>query len=474
MHFSNAELARRTEEARPIIERLTAAGCRFVQMEVPDNNGILRGKILPLAKALSARGTAVGAPALAFKGGGHICFVAPWINAARGLWKCVAVPDLSTAVALPWKNNVAGVLCDYYLNDGSPCGMDPRYILRCAENALSRMNYTVRLAFEYEVSIFEQDERLMREERFAELYPFGRDRDWASISRSPSFENLAKEFITRCEAAGIQVEAFHTEYGRALFEYSLEPQPAVKAADDAVRAKLYFKQLCSERGLVASYMAARYIGEGDAYCGCHHNFSLARGSENVFWDASSNDLSQVARYAAAGLLETMPAFTLIHRPWVNSFRRMDRMLGNPEDASWGDDNVFVGIRVVHGSVPEEMTRFEHRAPGADVNPYLSAATVLLGCLRGLREQREPPPYATGDPTLEKRWARLPHTMPEAIDTFRKSPLVGESFDAAFVEHLSSVKEDEWRDFVSTVASPEQTLAKGPVSDWEISRYFKDA
>jgi hypothetical protein len=40
MHFSRADLARRTEQARPDIERLTAAGCRFAQMEVPDNNGI--------------------------------------------------------------------------------------------------------------------------------------------------------------------------------------------------------------------------------------------------------------------------------------------------------------------------------------------------------------------------------------------------------------------------------------------------
>ena len=219
---------------------------------------------------------------------------------------------------------------------------------------LSQLQYEVRLALEYEVSIFREEEQLMRAGRFAELQPFNTDSDWCSISRTPSFEGLAKEFMTRCESVGIQVEAFHTEYGRAIFEYSLEPQTAVKAADDAVRAKLYLKQLCAERGLVASYMTARYVGPGDGYVGCHHNFSLSRGSQNVFWDPTTQGLSEVARFAATGLLETMPAFTLIHRPWVNSFRRMDRMLGS-EDASWGDDNLFVGIRVVHGAVPAEMT-----------------------------------------------------------------------------------------------------------------------
>jgi len=54
MFFSKAALARRGDEARPIIERLKSAGCRFAQMEMPENNGSLCGKIVPLEKALSA------------------------------------------------------------------------------------------------------------------------------------------------------------------------------------------------------------------------------------------------------------------------------------------------------------------------------------------------------------------------------------------------------------------------------------
>src|SRR5215469_8119718 len=119
--FSPADLARRTEEARPIIERLMGSGCRFAQVEVPDNNGTLRGRIVPLAKGLSPSGAAVGKIVLAVKGGGSFCMTAPFANIAKGGGKGVAVPDLSTAVALPWKHDVAGVLCDFYMDDGSPC-----------------------------------------------------------------------------------------------------------------------------------------------------------------------------------------------------------------------------------------------------------------------------------------------------------------------------------------------------------------
>jgi glutamine synthetase len=471
MFFSERELARRTEEARPIIERLTASGCRFTQMEMPDNNGRLRGKIVPLAKGLSPAGTGVATLMLTIKSGENICLTTPFSNADNGFRKMVAVPDASTATALPWKGDVAAVLCDYYMEDGSPCPMDGRQILRSAEASLAKLNYSACVALEYELYIVEQNDALMREGRFSELPPFGRGRDFYSISKSPSFEGLAKEFMNRCEATGIHVEAFHTEYGHGMFEYTFSPQSPVKAADDAVRAKLYLKQLCSERGLAACYMAAKFAGTGDSFSGCHHNFSLARDTRNAFWDDSTRDLSQVARQAAAGILDTMPAFSLLYRPWVNSYRRMDHLLWNPENASWGKDNHTVALRVVHGAVPKQLTRFEHRVPGSDVNPYLTIASILYGALRGLRDGREPGAYAKGEAIMEKHWPLLPHTMLEAATLFRESPDTVNAFGADFVENLVHVKREEWADFAAAVDSPQAALGKGPVTQWEFTRYF---
>jgi glutamine synthetase len=474
MFFSKAELSRRTEEARPILERLSAAGCRFMQMEMPDNNGYLRGKIVPLAKGLAAGGTGMSTVTLAVKSGDNVSWTSPFSNWDNGFPKMAAVPDLSTASALPWKRDVAAVLCDFYMDDGSPCPMDGRHILRSAEATLAKLNYSAQVALEYELYIVEENDALMREGRFAELASFGRGLDFYSISKSPSFEDLAKEFMTRCEAVGIQVEAFHSELGHGMFEYTFAPQTALKAADDSVRAKLYLKQLCAERGLAACYMAAKFVNKEDSFSGCHHNFSLARGKSNAFWDPSSAGLSQVGRHAAAGVLDTMPAFNILYRPWANSYRRMNRLLWNPENASWGADNHTAAIRVVHGAVPDKLTRFEHRAPGPDVNPYLTIASILFGCIQGIREGKDPPPYARGDAMLEKHWALLPHTMPSAIDAFRTSAAAAAAFGPAFIEHLACVKQDEWNDFAAAVASPELALRKAPVTDWEFARYFNHA
>jgi len=474
MMFSKAELARRTNEARPILERLTAAGCKFMQVEMPDNNGVIRGKLVTLEKGLSASGLGATNLVLCMKGGDKVCFTSPFSCFDNGFPKFVALPDLSTAVALPWKRDVAAVLCDYYMDDGSSCVHDPRQILRSAEATLEKMGYSVRISLEYELYIVIEDDSLMRAGRYDELLSFGRDYDVLTFTRVPSYENLAKEFMTRCNAVGIKVDTWHTEGGHGMFEYTFEPQSALKAADDAVRARLILKQVCSERGLVATYMVAKFFNTGDTYSGCHHNFSLARGKQNVFWDDSTKDLSAIARHSAAGILKTMPDFNIIYRPWVNSFRRMDAHWFNAENASWARDNHLAGVRVVTGAVPDALTRFEHRAPGADVNPYLSVASILLGCIQGLKESEEPPPYATGDVKQDKRWPLLPPTMPEAIEAFRQSSSAVAGFGKEFVEHFAFVKNDEWNDFLSSVASPQEALKKAPVTPWEFQRYFNFA
>jgi len=474
MFFSKAALTQRAAEAKPIIERLRKAGCEFVQMEMPENNGYLCGKIVPLEKGLSPSGTGIATLILTFKSGGNICFTAPFSNWDNGFPKFVAMPDYSTAVALPWKRDVAGVLCDYYMDDGTPCAFSPRQILKGAEEALGKLGFASHVALEYEMYIVQADDALMRAGRFGELPSFGREWDAYSISRTPPYEDLAKEFMRRCAAAGIRVEAFHTELGHGMFEYTFEPQTGLKAADDAVRAKLYLRQLCAERGLVATYMTAKFVDTGDSFCGCHHNFSLARGKKNAFWDESRGDLSQIARYAAAGILKTMPAYNIIYRPWVNSFRRMNRKLWNPENASWAKDNHMAAVRVVTGAVPEKLTRFEHRAPGSDINPYLTVASLVYGAIEGLRDAEEPPPYGREDVMLDERWTPLPHSMPEAIAVWSASPSAAASFGKEYVEHYAYLKREEWKDFSEAVEAPEAALQRAPVTQWEFAHYFNHA
>jgi glutamine synthetase len=76
--------------------------------------------------------------------------------------------------------------------------------------------------------------------------------------------------------------------------------------------------------------------------------------------------------------------------------------------------------------------------------------------------------------LDNRWPLLPHGLPEAVEAFRSSVAAAESFGPAFVEHLAHVKQDEWKDFTEAVQEPNRDLNSGPVTEWELNRYFNHA
>ena len=84
----------------------------------------------------------------------------------------------------------------------------------------------------------------------------------------------------------------------------------------------------------------------------------------------------------AGVLNRMQETHLLFRPTVNSYRRFDRGAWSPEDVAWGFENRTAPIRAI--TTPNDgACRLEHRAPGADINPYLSIAAILAAGCEGI-------------------------------------------------------------------------------------------
>lgn len=468
--FSAVQIAGREKVAASLQKKLAEKGYRFIQMEMPDINGYMRGKIATLRKGLSPSGTGMSTLTVSLRSG-DMPVMTPWSCYENGFPKMTAVPDYDTVVKQSWKGDTAGVLCDFYMDDGTPCPMDTRLMLKRVLAEYEKLGLEPRVAMEYEFYVFEADAELIRAGNVRALKPFGLGWDAYAIARVPSWEPLAKEFMTRMEQVGIDVEVFHTELGHGMLEYTFHHEEALKAADGAARAKLYFKQLCAERGLVPTFMTSPFVGTGDSNSGCHLNISLWKKGKNACWDAKKKGVTELGKQFVGGVLETMPAFNLIYRPWVNSFRRMDRLSWNPENASWGLDNHTTGIRVVHGSDPEKHTRFEHRAPGSDVNPYLTIASVLLGGLHGIRQKLDPGPYSEGDAMLDERCAKLPHSLLESTEVFKSSALARTLLGADFVEHFAAMKTEEWAEFDAWTKDKKVEFPGTGVTDWEYDRYL---
>jgi len=460
----------RSARAREISARLREQGVRVIQMEMPDINGTARGKIAGLDKGLGASGTGVSTLVMSFRGGDDLT-LSPWSCFENGFPKFSAVADLDTAIQLPWRPDTAAVLCDFVMNDGTPCTMDGRAILRRAIAELAELGCTAKAALEWEFYVYEADDDLLRAGRFADLKALGRNLHCYTLTNLPSFIPLATDFLKRMESIGIPVEAFHSEYGHGQYEFTCAPADPLTAADWALRAKTYLRELAAEHGLLTTWMPALHAGTTDSMNGCHVNVSIERDGRNAFWDAERGGLSDLARHAAAGILATMADFHVFFRPWVNSFRRMDRLSWSPEDASWGLDNHATAIRVVHGSDPAHYTRFEHRAPGPDVNPYLVVAAILYAAARGIRERLDPPPLAEGDPIIAGGYQPLPRTLEDSVAALQASGSASHLLGPEFIEHFATMKLDEARDYRAWLEK-QPDVSPDQITDWEFRRYFE--
>lgn len=442
------------------LESLAESGIEIVQMETVDLDGALRGKFLPVEKV---KPDALGA----------FCTIVYQLTPVDDVWvsrhssfdngfpDMRAQADPSTAVRWNWRPDTAAVMFDMLHVDGSPYPLAPRSVLKQVATRFAETGFEPRFGIEFETFVMRADEALMAQGRHHELKPLGGMHNAYRLTDAADARDLGAEFMRRMRGVGVNVEAFHTELGYGAIEFALAPAGAVEAADNAARAKCYFRQLCAERGLVATFMAKWKVGESGS--GGHVHQSVWRDGKNTFFDPARTTLSDTALSYGAGLIKSMPDFAVLFRPNVNSYRRFDHRSWSPENASWGYDNRSAALRAIR-QPSRNAYRFEHRVPGADTNMYLTLAAMLAGGHLGLTTSLMPSSAAEGNAALDESWARLPATLPEATEIFRNSAIAKDYLGAAFVEHYAASRDIEWQHWTAWQAEQ--------VTPYELKRYFK--
>jgi len=438
---------------------LSERGVRYCQIEVPDLDGGLRAKLVSLDKALAAPGAALCSIVFGLTAADDV-YESGVSSYANGFPDLLAPADLATVRVLPWRPGVASVICDLRSPAGEEVPLAPRTVLRTVAGRCAAAGYEPRFAVEYEVFVLHADPDLISAGRHHDLRPLGRTANAYSALRLTDVGELGREFMDRMSAAEAPVDSFHTELGYGMVEFALAHAPALDAADRAARAKTYFKDLCAERGLVATFMAKWKPGESGS--GAHVHQSLWRHGQNAF-AGEGGGLSPLARHYAAGQLATMPAFTAIFNPNVNSYRRISVAAWTPENATWGMDNRTAALRAITAPAPTAV-RLEHRRAGADANPYLLIAALLAGGLHGIETAREPPDPCTGNAAGDANAPRLPASLPEAIAALRGSELARELLGGDFTDHYALSRQVEWDLWTQWLSTQ--------VTEWELRRYFE--
>jgi glutamine synthetase len=140
---------------------------------------------------------------------------------------------------------------------------------------------------------------------------------------------------------------------------------------------------------------------------------------------------------------------LLFAPHANSYRRFRKMSYAPVSTRWGINNRTVSLRVPAG--PPTSRHLEHRAPGADANPYLVAAVVLAGMLEGIERGIDPGPPVTGN-GYERVAVDLPTRWHESLARAADSRFLRDALGAEFLRVLLAVKRQEFEKFTALVSN----------------------
>jgi glutamine synthetase len=448
----------RDEAVAEVTAKIAASGVTYVYYQFVSVTGRIMGKGVPAAhwERTAAKGFQLvyGATANLFidRNGEYIGYGPE----AREL---VGLPEPETFNILPWDPKTARVFCTLFR--GREEEVDPGAFLTsdCRGN-LRRIHDEFTAATGLTLKVGCEPEMM-----------------WLKLNAdgTPAVEGATKPYCYHIDQFSELQPVIHKimEYGAAMgldmiqgdhedapgqLELNFEFDVAEMTADRLVTYRQICRQVGREMGLFPCFMPKPFMGVSAN--GCHHNFSLWQGDDNMFMPEGDDPRipGKVGLHAAGGVLAHLKALTAITAPTVNSYRRFaDAGFWAPVFADWGFQNRTTALRV---SAPG---RFEYRSVDSSVNPYLSMAALLV-CMRdGLDRSIDPGPPETRniyESIAEgKQVDRIPTTLGEALDCLDADPVVLQALPGEMYQVWNHYKRDEWTRFISTV------------SDWDVKEYL---
>jgi glutamine synthetase len=423
-----------------------AGGGEFVLLAIPDMNGSIRGKALrPSAFETASRDGTVMTDLIL----GLDPIDTPIADYERfgirtGAADLVVRPEPDTIRELRWRPGWRICLATPSWPDGSPCDIATREVFRGALSQMDELGYDVLAAIEYEIRIFD-----------GEGAPLSSGISY-SLHEIERYDRFVGTLVDALDGLGVTLAAVHTEAGPGLLELNLEPGRGVGAADAAALTKFATKQVASSLGLRASFLAKTAPGEEGS--SGHVHLSCWQDDHNAFAGADSTAaLPAPFASAIAGVLEHLPAASLLLNPTINSYKRLVPGWFAPINATWGHENRSCAVRAIR-SDRADLWRFECRRPGADANPYLALAAIAAAAADGIRTAAKPPDPIEGDAYAREDLPELPGSLESAIHAFAE--------DAAFRGALG----DAFSDYYVTSRRWELKAWRETVTDWERERY----
>jgi glutamine synthetase len=367
----------------------------------------------------------------------------------RGYGDFVMRPDLDTLRRVPWQEGTALCIADVVWHDGSDVLASPRQVLRRQLAALAERGWGASAGTELEFIVFRDSYEQAHQKGYRSLEPANQYNVDYSLLGTARVEPLIRRIRNGMEGAGMAVEDSKGECNLGQHEINFHYSDALRTADQHVIYKNGAKEIAAEMGMAITYMAKFNEREGNS---CHIHFSLTDAEGPLF----ARDRASFDAFLA-GQLAALRELTLLLAPNVNSYKRYAAGSFAPTAIAWGHDNRTCALRVVgHGP----SLRFENRAGGADLNPYLALSALIAAGLHGVEQGLELEPVFEGDAYKATHLPRLPTSLAQARELFAESELARAAFGEEVVAHYVNAADVELAAFGTAV------------TDWERYRGFE--
>ncbi|MFD1720053.1 glutamine synthetase family protein [Amnibacterium endophyticum] len=378
-----------------------------------------------------------------------------------GYGDMVLRPDLDTLRATPWLPGTALVMADLEgvprgdEDRGRPVSVSPRAILQRQVARLADLGLEPYAGTELEFLVFDDTYREAWARRYAGLTPASDYNIDYALLASTRMEPLLRDIRLAMDGAGMYCEGVKGECNLGQQEIAFRYAHALTTCDNHVLYKNGAKEIADARGKALTFMAKFDEREGNS---CHIHLSVrgTDGSAAMADPSRPHGFSPLMEHFLAGQLAAMRELTLLFAPNINSYKRYQDGSFAPTAVAWGLDNRTCALRVVGRG---HSLRFENRAPGGDVNPYLAIAAMIAAGIDGIERELPLPEPAAGN-AYESGEPRLPTTLTEAARLFASSDLARRAFGQDVVDHYLNTARVELAAFESAV------------TDWERVRGFE--
>jgi glutamine synthetase len=342
----------------------------------------------------------------------------------------MVVPDMSTEARVDFGDGSPPehfFLGDIRNTDGSPWECCPREFLRRAVAALDAASGL------HLIAAFEQEFVYSGvEDRPGHAYSL------AAWRRQGGFGGSV---VAALRAAGIKPDSFLPEYGPRQYELAVAPEPALKAADQAVIARELVRAAAfrfGHRAIFSPMPVADGVGNG-----VHIHFSLHDASgAPVTYDAKAPlGLSESAAQFCAGVLHHLSAIAAISAPSPVSYLRFtpNRWAPTAIDIVKQDRGAALRVCPVFAATNAKKIaktfNIEFRVTDGAASPYMALGALIFAGADGIARKLALPKAGGEAPPL-------PRSLGQALDSMEKSAAVKAWFGPTFLEAYLRHKRSE--------------------------------